>query len=251
MSQPASAKRKPDESTRERKRQKASKSALSASVPSPLEDTQAKAPDATDAFSDDPKVLINAVEAAETSGNLHCYLRCFALAQLAQQYRDTCSNGGTLPTANQAQPRKHKVITKHDKAAAHTTFIEHIWGVPFPAQYRGDKCTKKGLINATNVGAPRWNKCITRLLTQPDAGHRWQGLAEKVGWSSLGLIASNWSIGDGKVTVTDATLEQTLTKTEYDKLVDEVLSTKGRFLRSMDKVLAGDLFNALKDSPST
>lgn len=49
-----------------------------------------------DAFNDDSKTLVHAIEAAETSGNLHCYLRRFALPKLAKLYLSACGNDGVL-----------------------------------------------------------------------------------------------------------------------------------------------------------
>jgi hypothetical protein len=42
--------------------------------------------------------------------------------------------------------------------------------------------------------------------------------------------------------------EKTLTNLEYAALLDEIESTKGRFLRHLNKELGGDLFGFLKDS---
>jgi hypothetical protein len=42
--------------------------------------------------------------------------------------------------------------------------------------------------------------------------------------------------------------EDTLTILEYKALLDQIESTKGRFLRHLDSELGGDLFGFLKDS---
>ncbi|KAK5239394.1 hypothetical protein LTS06_012809, partial [Exophiala xenobiotica] len=47
-------------------------------------------------FSQDPKVLVRALNRVETADNLNSYLRRFALARLARLYSDTVANRGLL-----------------------------------------------------------------------------------------------------------------------------------------------------------
>jgi hypothetical protein len=51
-------------------------------------------------FSNDPKVLLEAVGAFETAGHLNSYIRRFTLARLANVYLETAANGGRLTLDN-------------------------------------------------------------------------------------------------------------------------------------------------------
>lgn len=150
------------------------------------------------------KVLIRAVTAIETAGNLNSYLRRFGLARLAKLYRDTAANRGQLAVENNSvRSSTWAVTTKAHKAEAYNSMIQHIWGISFPAHSKGTKMTKRGLIDSDAPDAVQWNKCKNKLCKQIEAGQRWLGLAERFGWSSLGLITRDWSIGDNKVVASD------------------------------------------------
>lgn len=140
----------------------------------------------------------------ETAGHLNSYLRRFGLARLANMYLETAANRGRLTLNNErACPSSRTVVTNPHKAKAYIAMILHIWDIPFPAHYKGAKMTRGGLIDSTAADALQWNKCKARLRKQIDAGQRWLGLATRVGWSTLGLITRDWSIGDSKVVASD------------------------------------------------
>jgi MarR-like DNA-binding transcriptional regulator SgrR of sgrS sRNA len=86
------------------------------------------------------------VDAIKTSSNLSYYLRRLALARLADLYRKTCANEGTLPDEHNKLSSSRAIATKTQKAAVYNSMIEHVWGVTFPARYRGVTMTKKGFI---------------------------------------------------------------------------------------------------------
>jgi jumonji domain-containing protein 2 len=154
-------------------------------------------------FSTDPKILVRAVDAIETSSNLNCYLRRLALARLAALYWKTCANGGTL-CEDDTLSSSRSAVKKH-KAAAYNSLIQHIWGFPFPERHKGAKMTKKGLIDATTHEARLWNEYKSKLLNRLEVGHRWLNLADRFGWPTLVLIARNWSIKESRVSTTDTT----------------------------------------------
>jgi len=144
------------------------------------------------------------VSAIETASHLNSYLRRFTLARLANIYLETAANGGFLTTQDdRGCPSSRTAVTNPHKAKAYIAMIFHIWGIPFPAQYEGAKMARGGLINSTAADALQWNKCKTRLRQLIDAGQRWLGLATRFGWSTLGLITKDWSIGDSKVAASD------------------------------------------------
>jgi hypothetical protein len=155
-------------------------------------------------FSNHPRVLVEAVNTIETVGNLNSYVRRFGLAQLANIYLCTAANGGRLVSNNDRTPSSSRAVsTKSHKAEAYSAMILHIWDLPFPAHCKGSKMTRGGLIDSTAADALQWNKCKARLRKQIDAGQRWVTMATRVGWSTLGLITRDWSIGDSKVVASD------------------------------------------------
>jgi hypothetical protein len=79
---------------------------------------QDQAPWTFEIFSADPKILIRAVDAIETSSNLSCYMRRLALARLAGLYRKACANGGILPGEHDTLSSSRGTATKTQKAAA-------------------------------------------------------------------------------------------------------------------------------------
>lgn len=148
-------------------------------------------------FSNDPKVLMETVSTIETAGHMNSYIRRFALARLGNMYLQTAANGGLLALdGDRANPSPQGVVTKARKAGTYNTMILHIWGVQFPASYKGTKMTREGLIEASTADALQWNTCKRRLRQQVDAGQRWLRLATRFGWSSLSLITRDWSIGE-------------------------------------------------------
>lgn len=123
------------------------------------------------------------VSTIEKAGHLNSYIRRFTLARLANIYLGTVANGGRLTLDDDgASPSPRAVGTKAHKAATYNAMILHIWGVPFPAQNKGVKMTKRGLIDSSAADALQWNKCKGRLRHQIDAGQRWLGLATRFGW---------------------------------------------------------------------
>jgi len=161
-------------------------------------------PSVADAFSNEPQKLFRTLTAIETASETHGYMRRFALARLAKLYRSTAANGGQLPTNDDDAwtPRRRPPV-KADKAKAYCSMIEHIWNAPFPDRYKGRTMTKSGLIDSDAPDAVRWNQCKQRLWRQIEAGQRWLQWAERLGWSSLGLISRDWSIGDSKAVASD------------------------------------------------
>ena len=155
-------------------------------------------------FSDDPKALVGAVTAIETAGNLNSYLRRFALARLAKLYHDTAANKGVLVLRSDTERLSSRgVATKAHKATAYRVIIQSIWGVSFPGNYKDAKMTKRGLIDSDSSNAVHWNKCKSKLCKQIEGGQRWLGLANRFGWSSLGLVTRDWLIGNNKVVASD------------------------------------------------
>jgi hypothetical protein len=155
-------------------------------------------------FSTDPKVLVRAVNGIETVNNLNSYLRRFALARLAKLYHNTVANRGhLLRDKTDLRLSMPTVTNKAYKAEAYKSLIQHIWDVAFPARFAGKNKTQGGLIDSDAPDAVRWNRCKRKLSKQVDAGQRWLRLVEKFGWSSLGLINRDWSIGENRVVASD------------------------------------------------
>ena len=145
------------------------------------------------------------VNTIEKLGHLNSYIRRFTLARLANIYVGTAAKGGQLTLDDDgAHPFGRAAGTNAQKAASYSAMILHIWGVPFPAQNKGVKLTRGGLIDSSAADALQWNKYKARLRHQIDAGQRWLGLATRFGWSTLGLITREWSIGDKKVAASDS-----------------------------------------------
>jgi hypothetical protein len=63
--------------------------------------------------------------------------------------------------------------------------------------------TKSGLIDSKDRDAVEWNKYKRKIVKHIEAGSRWLGWAERLGWSSLGLISCDWAIGGQRVATTD------------------------------------------------
>ncbi|KAK5313540.1 hypothetical protein LTR93_010844 [Exophiala xenobiotica] len=141
-----------------------------------------------------------------------------------------------------------RTTIKQSKSEAYSSLIQHTWGVEFPSCYRGQHKTQSGLIDSDASDAVRWNQCRRKLGKQIDAGQRWLKFADRFGWSSLGLISRDWSIGDNKVAASDRIFEETLTSSEHGVLLNEIEALKGRFLRQLDKALGRGLFDLLEDS---
>jgi hypothetical protein len=161
-------------------------------------------PSIADAFSNEPQRLFRTLTAIDTASETHGYMRRFTLARLAKLYRSTAANGGQLPTNDDdAWMSRRRPPTKVDKAKAYCSMIEHIWDRAFPDRDKGRTMTKSGLIDSDAPDAVRWNQCKRRLSKQIEAGQRWLQWAERLGWSSLGLISRDWSIGDSKVVASD------------------------------------------------
>lgn len=117
----------------------------------------------------------------------------------------TVANGGRLTLDDDdANPSRWATGTNAYKAAAYNAMILHIWGVPFPAQNKGAKMTKRGFIDSSAADALEWNKCKARLRHQIERGQRWLGMARRFGWSTLALITREWSIGDRKLIASDS-----------------------------------------------
>jgi hypothetical protein len=153
------------------------------------------APSIINVFSNEPRILVHTVTAFETASELYSYMRRFALARLAKLYRNTVENQGQLATDNDdACLCRRRQTNKADKAKAYCAMIEHIWGVTFPAGFKGKTMTRSGLINSEEHDAVRWNECKRKLSKMIEAGNR---------WSSLGLISRDWAIRDHRVVVTD------------------------------------------------
>ncbi|KAK5340893.1 hypothetical protein LTR43_012515, partial [Exophiala xenobiotica] len=109
-------------------------------------------------FSQDPKVLVRALNRVETADNLNSYLRRFALARLARLYSDTVANRGLLGRDKDDSRLSLRTSTnKAYKAEAYVSLIQHIWDVAFPARFRGRNKTRSGLIHSDEPDAIRWN----------------------------------------------------------------------------------------------
>jgi hypothetical protein len=166
---------------------------------------QDRAAGTSEIFSNDPKVLMETVNTIEKTGHLNSYIRRFTLARLANIYVGTAANKGQLTLDDDgAYPSPPPLGTKAHKSAAYTAMILHIWGLPFPAQKKGLKMTRRGLIDSSAADALQWNQYKGRLCRQIEAGQRWLGLATRFGWSTLGLITREWSIGDIKAGASDS-----------------------------------------------
>ncbi|KAK5259477.1 hypothetical protein LTR40_005914 [Exophiala xenobiotica] len=167
-------------------------------------------------FSQDPKVLVNAVNSADTADSLNSYLRRFALARLARLYADTVANKGRLGHDKDGTCLSLRISTnKAYKAAAYVPLIQHIWD---------------------------------KVEQTDEAGQRWLKFAEKFGWSALGLVTRDWFIDENRVVANDRIFEEILAASEHGTLLDELESVKGRFLRQLNKTLGGSLFDLLEDS---
>ncbi|KAK5020782.1 hypothetical protein LTS07_011434 [Exophiala sideris] len=199
-------------------------------------------------FSSDLGTLVRSIDAIVTADHLNSYLRRFALARLAKSYNDTVVNGGHLVDSEPNMSSLKRMTTKESKSEAYISLIQHTWGVEFPGRYRGQRKTQSGLIKSDASNAVRWNQCRRKLGKQIDAGQRWLRFAERFGWSSLGLISRDWSIGDNKVAASDRIFEENLTSSEHGLLLNEIEALKGRFLRQLNKPLGGGLFDLLEDS---
>jgi hypothetical protein len=92
------------------------------------------------------------------------------LARLVNLYCKTCANGGTLPGERDILSSSRATVTKTQKAVTCNLIIEHVWGVPFLARYKGAKITKKGLVNVNTPEAVQWNKCKSKLANRVEAG---------------------------------------------------------------------------------
>ncbi|KAK5202572.1 hypothetical protein LTR41_011677 [Exophiala xenobiotica] len=200
-------------------------------------------------FSQDPKVLVNAVNSVDTADNLNCYLRRFALARLARLHADTVANRGRLGHDKDGTCLSLRTSTnKAYKAAAYVSLIQHIWDVGFPARFQGRNKTRSGLIDSDESDAVRWNHYKRKLSKQIEAGQRWLKFADKFGWSALGLVTRDWFIDENRVVANDRIFEEILAASEHGTLLDELESVKGRFLRQLNKTLGGSLFDLLEDS---
>ncbi|KAJ9493287.1 hypothetical protein H2202_011256, partial [Exophiala xenobiotica] len=155
-------------------------------------------------FSQDPKVLVSAVNSVETADNLNSYLRRFALARLARLYSDTVANRGLLGRDKDDSRLSLRTSTnKVYKAEAYVSLIQHIWDVAFPARFRGRNKTRSGLIHSDEPDAIRWNRHRRKLSKQIEAGQRWLKFADKFGWSALGLVTRDWFIEENNVVAND------------------------------------------------
>ncbi|KAK5215820.1 hypothetical protein LTR72_011176 [Exophiala xenobiotica] len=200
-------------------------------------------------FSQDPKVLVSAVNSVDTADNLNSYLRRFALARLARLYTDTVSNRGLLVGDKEGSRLSLRISTnKAYKAEAYVSLIQHIWDVSFPARFRSRNKTRSGLIDSDESDAVRWNHYKRKLSKQIEAGQRWLKFADKFGWSALGLVTRDWFIDENRVVANDRIFEEILAASEHGTLLDELESVKGRFLRQLNKTLGGSLFDLLEDS---
>ncbi|KAK5284009.1 hypothetical protein LTR55_011795, partial [Exophiala xenobiotica] len=200
-------------------------------------------------FSQDPKVLVCAVNSVDTADNLNSYLRRFALARLARLYADTVANRGLLGRDKDGSRLSLRTSTnKAYKAGAYVSLIQHIWDVAFPARFRGRNKTRSGLIDSEEPDAIRWNRYKRKLSKQIEAGQRWLTFADKFGWSALGLVTRDWFIDENKVVANDRIFEEILASSEHGTLLDEIELVKGRFLRQLNKTVGGSLFDLLGDS---
>ncbi|KIV81261.1 hypothetical protein PV11_03459 [Exophiala sideris] len=155
-------------------------------------------------FSQDPKVLVNAVNSVNTADNLNSYLRRFALARLARLYAETVANRGRLGHDKDSTCLSLRTSTnKAYKAAAYVSLIQHVWDVAFPARFQGRNKTRSGLIDSDESDAVRWNHYKRKLSKQIEAGQRWLKFADKFGWSALGLVTRDWFIEENKVLAND------------------------------------------------
>ncbi|KAK5188672.1 hypothetical protein LTR47_011464 [Exophiala xenobiotica] len=200
-------------------------------------------------FSQDPRVLVSAVDSVDTADNLNSYLRRFALPRLARLYSDTVANRGLLERYKDGSRLSLRTSTnKAYKAEAYVSLIQHIWDVVFPARFRGRNKTRSGLIDSDEPDAIRWNRHRRKLSKQIEAGQRWLKFADKFGWSALGLVTRDWFIEENKVLANDRIFEEILATSEHGTLLDEIEAVKGRFLRQLNKTLGGSLFDLLEDS---
>ncbi|KAK4934415.1 hypothetical protein LTR10_024316 [Elasticomyces elasticus] len=211
---------------------------------------QGGTPSIADAFSNEPQRLVRTLTAIDTAGDTYAYMRRLALARLAKLYRNTAANAGQLAIDDDdaAWMSRRRPALKDDKAKAYRSMIEHIWGAAFPDLFRGQTMTKSGLIDSDIPEAVRWNQCKRKLSKQIEAGQRWLQWAERLGWSSLGLISRDWSIGDSRVVASDRTFEEMLSVSEHTMLLNAVDTEKGRFLRQVDRAVGGGLFELLADT---
>ncbi|KAK7932780.1 hypothetical protein LTR80_011708 [Exophiala xenobiotica] len=212
---------------------------------------QGGAPSIADAFSNEPQRLVRTLTAIDTAGDMYAYMRRFALARLAKLYRNTAANAGQLAIDDDdaaAWMCRRRPASKDDKAKAYRSMIEHIWGAAFPDRFRGQTMTKSGLIDSDAPEAVQWNQCKRKLSKQIEAGQRWLQWAERLGWSSLGLISRDWSIGDSRLVASDRTFEEMLSVSEHTMLLNAVDTEKGRFLRQVDRAVGGGLFELLADT---
>ncbi|KAK5562171.1 hypothetical protein LTR43_012234 [Exophiala xenobiotica] len=96
-------------------------------------------------FSQDPKILVNAVNSVDSADNLNSYLRRFALARLARLYAETVANRGRLGHDKDGTCLSLRTSTnKAYKAAAYVSLIQHIWDVAFPARFQGRNKNRSG-----------------------------------------------------------------------------------------------------------
>ncbi|KAK6362526.1 hypothetical protein LTS17_012768 [Exophiala oligosperma] len=200
-------------------------------------------------FSQDPKVLVNAVNSVDSADNLNSYLRRFALARLARLYAETVANRGRLGHDKDGTCLSLRTSTnKAYKAAAYVSLIQHIWDVAFPARFQGRNKNRSGLIDSDESDAVRWNHYKRKLSKQIEAGQRWLKFTDKFGWSALGLVTRDWFIEENNVLANDRIFEEILATSEHGTLLDEIEAVKGRFLRQLNKALGGSLFDLLEDS---
>ncbi|KAJ9493358.1 hypothetical protein H2202_011170 [Exophiala xenobiotica] len=212
---------------------------------------QGGTPSIADAFSNNPQRLVKTLTAIDTAGDMYAYMRRLALARLARLYRNTAANAGQIAIDDDdtaAWMSRRRPASKDDKAKAYRSMIEHIWGAAFPDRFRGQTMTKSGLIDSDAPEAVQWNQCKRKLSKQIEAGQRWLQWAERLGWSSLGLISRDWSIGDSRVVASDRTFEEMLSVSEHTMLLNAVDTEKGRFLRQVDRAVGGGLFELLADT---
>ncbi|KAK5202450.1 hypothetical protein LTR41_011801 [Exophiala xenobiotica] len=184
-------------------------------------------------FSQDPKVLVNAVNSVDSADNLNSYLRRFAVARAGQI---VWRYGREQRSLGARQGWHVLVATDIDKqaykAAAYVSLIQHIWDVAFPARFQGRSKTRSGLIDSDESDAVRWNHYKRMLSKQIEAGQRWLKFADKFGW----------------VVANDRIFEGILAASEHGTLLDELESVKGRFLRQLNRTPGGSLFDVLEDS---
>ncbi|KAK4934607.1 hypothetical protein LTR10_024174 [Elasticomyces elasticus] len=183
-------------------------------------------------FSQDPKVLVKAVNSVDSADNLNSYLRRFALARLARLYAETVANRGRLG---------------HDKDGTCLS-LRTSTNKAYKAMAYGRNKTRGGLIDSNESDAVRWNHYKRKLSKQIEAGQRWLKFADKFGWSALGLVTRDWFIEENKVLANDRIFEEIPATLEHGTLLDEIEAVKGRFLRQLNKTLGGSLFDLLEDS---